>query len=65
LTPKEQMIAQLKAQLKSEVKAVKIVEQIEIHQKYNYLFAYKQRPKTVGEYFKKHKTQCLKKFQNT
>lgn len=59
------MTAQLQEQLKSEAKARAIVNEIESGQLFNHLFAFKQKPTNVGEYFKKHKEKCLRKFTNS
>jgi hypothetical protein len=47
----------------SHPKASALVNEIFAKQKFS--FIEKQQPKTVGEYFKKNKEKCQKKFANT
>lgn len=37
----------------------------EIFDNQKFIFIKNHKPTNVGEYFKKHKDKCLKKFQNT
>lgn len=62
LTPTGQMISQLMNQKHSKTDAIRIVSEIERNQIFNYLYRYKQKPETVGSYFKKHQKKCLRKF---
>lgn len=57
------MAKELMQQNMPRTEAIRKLEEIERNQIFNKIWV--KPPKTVGEYFKKHKTKCQRKFKNT
>ena len=65
LKNKEKLIKQLQKQKLSRAEAVIKLSQIQKDMIFNRLYASKQKPETVGSYYRKFKEKCEKKYKNS